>query len=195
MPNAAYWTERYRTNKIGWDIGGISPAFQLFFDSIQDKNASILIPGCGNAHEARYLLQKGFKNCTLVDISPLLVENLREDLQEPIEKGFCQLICTDFFSLEGTYDFIFEQTFFCALDPSLRPAYCQKMAKLLSPNGHLVGLLFNRAFLGGPPFGGTKEEYLRLFSDVFVIHKMEDCTHSIPARAGTELWFDVTPIP
>lgn len=194
MPTATYWTERYRTNKTGWDVGGVTPAFQLFFDKIQNKDTPILIPGCGNAHEAHYLLQKGFTNITLVDISAYLVEKLQDELKESIEKGVSQVICADFFSLQGQFDLIFEQTFFCALDPSLRSTYCQKMCELLSVNGRLVGLLFDRQFQGGPPFGGSKEEYLTLFSSFFLIHSLTPCTHSIPARAGTELWFEVSPL-
>lgn len=195
MPNAAYWTHRYSTNKIGWDVGGVSPAFQLFFDQISRKDVSILIPGCGNAHEVHYLLEKGFTNITLVDISPFPIEKLQNELKKQMETGICQVICSDFFTLEGKYDFIFEQTFFCALDPSLRVAYVQKMVELLSPDGHLVGLLFDREFQGGPPFGGSKAEYLSLFSNYFLVHTLRTCIHSIPPRAGTELWFDVSPLP
>jgi len=68
-----------------------------------------------------------------------------------------QLIYGDFFAHEGRYDLILEQTFFCAIDPSLRISYAQNCASLLEDKGTLPGLLFNRIFdMPGPPFGGDE---------------------------------------
>ena len=63
------------------------------------------------------------------------------------------------------------------------------MHQLLKPDGKLTGVLFNRAFEGGPPFGGSKEEYEQLFGKHLHIKKMELCTNSIPPRQGAELFF------
>ena len=63
------------------------------------------------------------------------------------------------------------------------------MHDLLAPGGKLVGVLFNRSFDGGPPFGGDKEEYTDLFSTWFPELKMELCYNSIPPRRDTELFF------
>ncbi|RYF89397.1 MAG: SAM-dependent methyltransferase, partial [Chitinophagaceae bacterium] len=98
-------------------------------------------------------------------------------------------ICGDFFELHEQFDLIIEQTFFCALSPALRVAYVSHMYKLLKEEGKLAGLLFNRSFDGGPPFGGSKEEYVKLFSPLFEIVTMEACYNSIAPRAGSELFF------
>jgi len=68
-----FWNQRYVEQQTGWDLGEASPPLVAIFDQIENKNASILIPGCGNAYEAQYLLEKGFTNITLIDIAPLLV--------------------------------------------------------------------------------------------------------------------------
>ena len=47
-------------------------------DTIYNKEAKILIPGCGNTYEAEYLLEQGFTNITVIDIAPTLVENLKK---------------------------------------------------------------------------------------------------------------------
>ena len=100
-----------------------------------------------------------------------------------------EVIHADFFEHSGQYDFIFEQTFFCALDPSLRERYVTKMNELLKPGGQLAGVMFNRVFEeDGPPFGGTKEEYEQRFSPFFDIKKMELCYNSILPREGNELF-------
>lgn len=191
MLNDKYWSERYISNQTRWDLGQVAPALKAYFDQLPDKNISILIPGCGNAHEAEYLLQQGFTNITLIDISEILVAALREKLKSYIEKGNVKVIHQDFFLHQGSYDLIVEQTFFCAIDPSLRPNHAKKMAELLKPNGKLVGLLFDCEFDGGPPFGGSKEEYSAYFKPYFEFKIFEKCTNSIPPRAGNELFINL----
>ncbi len=96
----------------------------------------------------------------------------------------------DFFKHEGKYHLILEQTFFCALDPGIRPHYARKMHELLGEDGVLAGLLFKIEFdKSGPPFGGSEEEYKALFNPYFTILQWEDCKESIPQREGTELLF------
>ena len=57
--NASFWNERYSTNQTGWDLKGPSTPLKEYIDQITNKNIKILIPGCGNAYEAEYLLEKG----------------------------------------------------------------------------------------------------------------------------------------
>ena len=92
---------------------------------------------------------------------------------------------------QGKYDLIIEQTFFCALDPLHRSAYAIKMNELLSKSGKLVGLLFDRSFVSGPPFGGSEEEFRKLFSQHFRLKTMERCYNSIEPRKGSELFINL----
>ena len=189
--NKEYWNNRYIQQQTGWDIGSVAPPLKEYIDQLIDKNSSILIPGCGNAYEAAYLLQQGFKNVTLVDIAPAATAAVEDKLSTYINNGL-QIITGDFFDLKTTYDLILEQTFFCALDPTLRSGYVEKMLSLLNPDGKLVGLLFNRHFEGGPPFGGSKLEYQELFTPQFNIQMMDTAYNSIAPRAGTELFVKMT---
>jgi methyl halide transferase len=183
-----YWNNRYNTGQTGWDIRESSTPLKEYINQLKNKNMAILLPGCGNAYEAQYLLQQGFTNITLIDIAPAVVQDVKIKLKE-YEGRQLHIICGDFFELNKTFDLIIEQTFFCALEPSLRKAYADKMYELLKDGGKLAGLLFNRSFEGGPPFGGSKEEYIQLFSSKFNINIMEDCFNSISPRAGSELFF------
>ena len=182
-----YWNNRYATNATGWDVSIISTPLREYFDQLQDKDMAILIPGCGNAYEAEYLLQNGFTNVTVVDIAKHAVQLISERLNAYLGKQL-KVVHGDFFKLEQQFDLIVEQTFFCALDPSLRKAYAAKMHDLLKTGGKLAGVLFNREFEGGPPFGGTCEEYSALFTPLFEIKEMSPCRNSIVPRAGTELF-------
>lgn len=178
-----YWNNRYKQGEIGWDIGYPSTPLVTYAEKISNKEAAILIPGCGNGYEASAFVDAGFTNVTMLDISPVALNNLKEKLGDKVK-----YVEGDFFQHEGSYDYIFEQTFFCALNPALRPKYVGHMHRLLKPGGKLVGVLFNRSFEGGPPFGGNTEEYRRLFSSGWEIEKMESCYNSISPRAGTEVF-------
>jgi len=183
----AYWDARYKDNTAAWDIGYVSPPMKTYIDSLTNKELEILIPGCGNTYEAEYLLQLGFRHITVIDIAPTVVEKL----QVKFAGNACiQIVCGDFFAHEGQYDLILEQTFFCALPPVMRPRYVAKMHQLLKEYATLAGVLFNRSFVDGPPFGGSQEEYEALFNNVFHSISMWPCDHSIVPRANSELIFE-----
>lgn len=185
--SADFWNQCYLENTTGWDLGAVSPPIKAYIDTLQNKDMSILIPGCGNAHEAEYLLEQGFTNVTLVDISNVAVERLKEKF-----KGKkIQIINSDFFNHFGKYDLMIEQTFFCALDIPFRAKYVQHASELLNDNGILAGLLFNCDFgKQGPPFGGNKSEYKQLFSPYFEIKKIDTASKSVKPRLGNELFIE-----
>ncbi|MFT4611001.1 MAG: SAM-dependent methyltransferase [Glaciecola sp.] len=185
-----YWDNRYKQNDIRWDLGEVSPPVKAYFDQIEDKSLHILIPGGGNSYEAEYLFNNGFTNVYVVDLSKTSLRNIKSRVPDFPDS---QLIHSDFFELDMMFDLIIEQTFFCALNPNLRPKYVEKMFELLKINGKLVGLLFKLpAMKEGPPFGGHKAVYLSAFKSIFDIQIMENCHNSIASRLGKELFFKVT---
>lgn len=180
-----FWDNRYITGETGWDINQVSPPLQYFIDHIPNKETAILIPGCGNAYEASYLLDKGFTHVTLIDISSHLVDSLQKKLRgRPI-----RIIHGNFFEHSGKYDLILEQTFFCAIHPSQRKAYVTHAFELLNSGGRLAGVLFNEnfGFEDHPPYAGSEDEYRKLFEPYFEILRMEPCNISIAPRQGNEL--------
>ena len=191
ISNKSFWNSSYVTGHTGWDIGKISTPVKEYIDQITDKSISILIPGCGNAYEAEYLSNNGFSNITLIDISDVLVNNLKLKFSG---KDNITVKNKDFFDHNGSYDLIIEQTFFCAVDPSIRNFYSDKMRSLLCDNGNLAGVLFDREFeKDGPPYGGSEAEYRRLFSKNFDIKVLEKCRNSIDQRSGSEVFINLKP--
>lgn len=187
-----FWNSRYENGETGWDLGDASPPLKRYIDRLEHKDMAILIPGCGNAYEAEYLIRKGFNNITLIDLSETLTQQLKEKFNN---NESIKIICGNFFDLEGQFDLILEQTFFCAIDPTLRPNYVVKSHSLLNSSGRLAGLLFNKYFeKEGPPFGGDKPEYIALFSKHFSIISMDTAPDSITPRAGNELFIELNPI-
>jgi copper chaperone CopZ len=182
-----YWDNQYQANVTGWDLGEISPPIKKYVATLQDKSVAILIPGCGNTYEAEYLLGLGFTNITVIDIAPTLVNNLKKKFES--NKNIT-IVLGDFFEHQGIYDLIIEQTFFCALPPTMRQKYVWKMHQLLSDHGKLAGLLFNRDFEISPPFGGSLKEYEQLFQNAFTFNHLATATNSVTARANNELFFE-----
>ncbi len=186
----AYWTEKYHSGKMGWDIGYPSTPIKEYIDQLGNKSLRILIPGAGNGYEAEYLYSEGFTNVTVIDLSRLPLERLLARCPG-LKKS--QLIHGDFFDHVGEYDLILEQTFFCALEPVLRPQYINKMQSLLAGGGKLVGVLFNIVLNNDrPPYGGSEEDYLPLFEKRFILNVFEECYNSIPPRQGSELFINCT---
>lgn len=190
--NEKYWENRYQNNQTGWDMRKVSPPLKAYIDQLKNKNLKILIPGAGNAYEAEYLFNKGFKNVYVVDIAQTPIRNLKKRIPSFPDK---QLFQSNFFDITLEFDLILEQTFFCALSPELRSEYAKKVYQLLRPNGKLVGLFFDFPLKDdGPPFGGSKEEYLIYFEDLFKIKTFERCHNSHPKRQGIELFFNFNKI-
>ncbi len=184
--NKEYWENRYENNDAIWDIGHISTPLKEYIDQLEDKNIKILIPGAGNAYELDYLIEKGFQNVYVIDYAQQPIDTIL-NRNKALEK---HLICDDFFNHNETYDLIIEQTFFCALQPNLRENYVSKMYNLLFEKGKIVGLLFNFPLTEvGPPFGGSYEEYVNLFSEKFILKTLEPAYNSIKPRANKELFF------
>ncbi|UZR92448.1 methyltransferase domain-containing protein [Chondrinema litorale] len=183
-----FWNDKYSENKTGWDIGYVSLPLKKYFDQLTDKKIKILIPGAGNSHEAEYLHRSGFVNIYVVDIAPAPIANLRKRVPDFPED---HLIEKNFFDLdyESFFDLIIEQTFFCAITPTFRKNYAEKMHQLLNDTGKLCGLLFNDPLnTDHPPFGGNKQEYISYFKDLYKFLKFETCYNSIAPRKDRELF-------
>ena len=185
--DASYWEAQYQSKSIGWDLGDISPPIKKYIDTLENKETAILIPGCGNTYEAEYLLKKGFTNITVIDVAPTLVADL---IKKFSNNSNITIVLGDFFEHQGKYDLIIEQTFFCALPPTMRQKYVWKMHQLLADKGILAGLLFNRRFEINPPFGGDKTEYEMLFKASFDFLQMDICLDSAAPRSNSELFIE-----
>ncbi|MBO9635494.1 MAG: methyltransferase domain-containing protein, partial [Chitinophagaceae bacterium] len=183
-----FWDEQYINETTGWDIGYPSTPLKEYIDQLKDKNIRILIPGCGNGYEAVYLLQQGFQQVTVIDLSPVLTQRFTEKMQQYSGKELT-VVTGDFFEHKGQYELILEQTFFCVFPPSLREKYIVKVKELLTPGGTIAGVLFNREFGSAPPYGGSMDEYKPIFQKHLDLMKMEPCYNSIKPRQGAELFF------
>lgn len=84
-----------------------------------------------------------------------------------------QFMLADFFSeaagLPGG-DFVFDYTFFCAIEPVERGAWAKRMSQIVRAKGHLLTLMYpleKDPAAGGPPFGVTFSAYESVLRDHF----------------------------
>lgn len=184
--NKEFWEQRYQNNETGWDVGKITTPLREYIDQIENKELKTLIPGAGNGYEFDYFIAKGFKNIFVIDLAKQPLDTIIK--RNP--KFENNLIQGDFFELKQTFDLVIEQTFFCALNPELRTKYVTKMHSLLKQKGKVAGLLFDFLLTEiGPPFGGSEQEYLNLFSEKFDIKTLNRAHNSIKPRKDKELFF------
>lgn len=187
MLDASFWETRYQNNDIGWDLGEIAFPIKKYIDQLDNKTQDILIPGSGHAYEAEYLHHQGFENVSIIDLSETALRNFKKRVPTFPDSN---LIQGDFFKHASSYDLIIEQTFFCAIHPSLRQDYAKKMQELLNPHGKVVGLLFRVPLNNDhPPFGGNKDAYIRCFDPFFRVAFMDPCYNSVASRVDKELFF------
>ena len=183
-----FWENRYKKEEIGWDLGAETPVFTAISEKL--KPGKVCILGCGNGYDAISFSKKGF-SVTAVDFAKTPINNLQIAARslslsiETIRKNIFDLI-PDYSS---QFDYIIEQTCFCAIDPKKRQQYNNLVHDLLKVGGKLIGLwmpLDKDIIDGGPPFGVKENEVKKLFSKRWKI--TEDCfpTESIEARRGRE---------
>ena len=187
MSTDKYWDQRYLEENTPWDLLALSPPIKSILDLLDDPDKKILIPGAGRGYEAGYAYELGYKHTHYADISQTAAKEFSRLFPE-FPKD--QILTDDFFKLEGKYDLIIEQTFFCSMDPSMRKDYVKKCYELLNEGGYIKGLLFASEFeREGPPFGGNMDQYRKLFSALFAIERLEMCKTSVLPRLGNELIF------
>ena len=92
-----FWENKYKNNKIGWDLGEVSPPLKVYFDQLQNKELKILIPGGGNSYEAEYLFKLGFKSVFVVDVSKTALGNIKKRIPNFPESN---LIHVNFFEID-----------------------------------------------------------------------------------------------
>ena len=183
------WEERYQDHDVQWDKGEPSPGLVDWLEEHGDEHGGkVIVPGCGFGHDVRAWAKSGF-DCQGVDIAPSAIKGAKSQTPDLITNATFRL--GNFLDEEpfDTFDFVFEHTFFCAIDPSRRTDYLQAVVRHLKPNGQLLAVHY---FLPkdeeGPPFGTDRKEILTHFSPHFEL--LDDWTpRSYPNRTGLERMF------
>ena len=189
-----------------FDAGRSSPMLHAHLDAVKQhvQGKDVLIPGCGRAYDVLSFARAGASSALGLDVAPTALAEARNLLkaafvEEPELERACRVDSTDFFELSGssvtattipaTFDIVYDYTFFCAIEPSLRSAWAQTMSRLVKPGGELWTMIFPLSnHEGGPPFAVSIEAYESALGACFEKRSIEkvDDNLSHPGRAGKE---------
>src|SRR5205809_2152714 len=121
--SANFWEERYQSGDMPWEKGAPSPGLVDFLAAHPKlPRGTVCVPGCGTGHDVRAWAGAGFETSGF-DIAPSAIQLAAEATKNAGLSAHFQI--SDFLSAEPSFlfDWIFEHTLFCAIDPSQRDAY------------------------------------------------------------------------
>ena len=183
-----YWEQRYLTKNMPWEKGEPSPGLVDFLNAHPElPRANVCVPGCGTGHDVRAWASAGFTAIGF-DIAPSAIQLATEKNRAAgLEAKFQP---ADFLRDEPPqlFDWLFEHTLFCAIDPGQRDDYVRAVLRWLKPDGQFLAVHYLIPDMDGPPFGTTREEVVSRFSPHFEL--IEDWVpRSYPNRTGLERMF------
>lgn len=180
------WETRYQTGDMPWEKGYGSPGLLDFLRAHPGlPRGTVLVPGCGTGHDVRLWAAHGF-SATGLDVAPSAIRLGEQRSREAgVEAAFRR---GDFLRDEpfARFDWIFEHTLFCAIDPAERDLYVPAVLRWLAPHGQFLGVHYMIREKEGPPFGCTQAELVERFSPHFDLAQGW-VPNSYPNRAGLEL--------
>lgn len=188
------WQKYYEENNTPWDRGGPSPALVDWLKTGR-MSGRVLVPGCGHGNDLIALAASGAGEVVGLDIAPGAIAAAAERTS-----GLhgVSLLAGDLFvlgagELKASFDWVFEHTCFCAIDPARRPDYVRAVASLLKPGGHLLAVFYLEPWeagedpLQGPPFRSEVPALDALFGADFELLESAVPASAYPGREGREL--------
>lgn len=184
------WEQRYRTGDMPWEKGEPSPGLVDFLATHKNlPGETVCVPGGGTGHDAREWAKAGFRVYGY-DLAPSAIELSRKKTEAAGLR--IEFRRTDFLRDEPPFqfDWLFEHTLFCAIQPGERELYVQAVRRWLKPGGNYLAINYLIPDTDGPPFGTTREELWRRFSPHFDLNA-EWVPRSYPNRTGLErmMWW------
>lgn len=182
------WEAHYLAQDTPWDKGAPSPGLVEFLAAHpQLPRGTVCVPGCGTGHDVRSWARAGFQAYGF-DIAPSAIR-LSEEKTRALGLS-ATFALADFLTAEPPqpFDWVFEHTLFCAIDPERRDDYVRSVLRWLKPGGQFLAVHYLIPDEDGPPFGTTREELMRRFAPHF--HLLQEWVPvSYPNRTGLELMF------
>ena len=184
--NSEYWENRYQTGDMPWEKGAPSPGLVDFLSSHPElKRDTVCVPGCGTGHDVCAWAKAGWRAFGF-DLAPSAIQLARERAQAEGVHARFQL--ADFLrdAPPEKFEWVFEHTLYCAIQPPERDTYIQALQRWLKPNGTYLAVNYLIRDQDGPPFGTTRADLLKKFSPHFELLQ-EWVPRSYPNRVGLEL--------
>jgi SAM-dependent methyltransferase len=183
------WREAWKAGTTPWDAGTSPPALRNLVERGVVPPGRILVPGCGTGYDLA-TLARADREVVGIDLS----EDARKAFlaEHPALPGSVAYEVTDFFSYAPAhgFDFVWDYTFFCALDPDQRDAWSQTMKRLVKPGGVLATLIFPFedpiSAKQGPPWPINTTLVRGCIDDAFDELDTAEVEQTHPGREGKE---------
>jgi SAM-dependent methyltransferase len=182
------WEAHYQSGETPWEKGEPAPGLIDFLSANPDlRRGVVAAPGCGTGHDVRAWARVGFEAWGF-DLAPSAV---RLAGVKTVEAGLKARFARGDFLTDPPpqpFDWLFEHTLFCAIEPKRRDDYVQAVLRWLKPDGQLLAIhyMLKECTEEGPPYGVAQEELIERFSPHFEL-KQGWVPRSYPNRAGLEL--------
>ncbi|MEX2580554.1 MAG: methyltransferase domain-containing protein [Verrucomicrobiales bacterium] len=190
------WEQHYLDHRIPWEKGAPAPPLLEWLEANPDTvSGSVLVPGCGFGHDVRALARETDADFVVgLDVAETAIARCREFDTVGAER----YVVGDLFDLgpehREAYDWVWEHTCFCAVDPERRRDYVEAVRRALKPGGCLLGVFFLDPYDDehrpgqGPPHGTSVYELKARFahSGKFRIEDLYVPRRSYPGREEKE---------
>jgi SAM-dependent methyltransferase len=182
------WEARYQSGDMPWEKGAPSPGLVEFIENNPPIKGDVLVVGCGYGHDVRAISTAANRVLGL-DLAPSAIKGAGEFprvANESYRLGDLLELPAD---LQGAFDWMWEHTCFCAINPSKRRPYVESAAAALRPGGQFLAIFYMtpRDPDEGPPFGTTKAELDGLFGEKFELLREWLPSKAYDGREGREL--------
>ncbi|XP_020089873.1 thiocyanate methyltransferase 1-like isoform X1 [Ananas comosus] len=183
------WEKCWDKGLTPWDLGRPTPVVPQLVQSGTLPKGRVLVPGCGLGYDVVAFASPG-RFVVGLDISDTAIRKAKEWSSSLPNANFFTFMAEDFFIWQPTelFDLIFDYTFFCAIDPSMRSAWARKIRDILKPDGELITLIYVITDQQeGPPYNTTVADYEEVLSPVgFKALFIEDNEFAVGPRKGRE---------
>ena len=189
------WEIAWREGRTGWDAGGSPPILLQLVANGDVPEGRVIVPGCGSGYDVFTLSGSG-RVAVGFDLAPTAAarfDAVRKQLGVSPEVASIRTENFFEFAIEDRFDVMWDYTFLCAIDPTMREQWAARAAKILKPGGSLFSLIFPvdpaRPDNEGPPFRLSPELVAELLDPlanqsaiVVVVAVKVGIRHNVPRR-------------
>jgi hypothetical protein len=176
--SSEYWESRYQTRDMPWEKGEPSPGLVDFLAEHPElPKGKVCVPGCGTGHDVRAWASAGFP------VTGFDIATRAAGLSAEFRLANFLADAPPF-----PFDWVFEHTLFCAIQPGERDGYAKALSRWLATEGQYLAVNYLIPDRDGPPFGTTRDEVVERFSPEFDLVQ-EWVPRSYANRVGLERMF------
>lgn len=187
-----FWEMCYQKGMTPWEYGTHAPPLETFMKSpYKMPPGRFGVLGCGTGYDALFLAQCGYE-VVGIDFAPTAIQATHQKFAQAGLAGksayLLQRNIFDMHEYRGYFDYLFEHTTFCSIDPSNRKRYMFATRDLLKPGGKLLALWWTKEREEpGIPFSVSKNELFDLYDGIFSFDLVYEPHDSFPQDRGAEL--------